>query len=51
MTRLVDSFGREIVNLRVSVTDRCNLRCSYCLPHEDMTWLPRKEILQLRLDS
>lgn len=46
MTRLVDSFGREIVNLRVSVTDRCNLRCSYCIPHEDVAWLPRKEILR-----
>ena len=46
MTRLVDSFGREIVNLRVSVTDRCNLRCSYCIPHEDVAWLPREEILR-----
>jgi cyclic pyranopterin phosphate synthase len=45
MTRLVDSFGREIVNLRISVTDRCNLRCSYCIPQEDVTWLPRKEVL------
>jgi cyclic pyranopterin phosphate synthase len=42
---LIDSFGREIVNLRVSVTDRCNLRCSYCLPEEHVEWLPRAEIL------
>ena len=44
-TQLVDSFGREIVNLRISVTDRCNLRCSYCIPTEDVEWLPRAEIL------
>ncbi|MEZ5066469.1 MAG: GTP 3',8-cyclase MoaA [bacterium] len=42
---MIDSFGREIVNLRISVTDRCNLRCSYCLPEETMTWLPRSEVL------
>lgn len=34
MTRLVDSFGREITYLRVSVTDKCNLRCIYCMPEE-----------------
>jgi cyclic pyranopterin phosphate synthase len=42
---LIDSFGRKIVNLRISVTDRCNLRCSYCLPEEKVEWLPRAEIL------
>ncbi|NNE43407.1 MAG: GTP 3',8-cyclase MoaA, partial [Gemmatimonadetes bacterium] len=42
---LKDSFGREIVNLRISVTDRCNLRCSYCIPTEDVEWLPREGIL------
>ena len=42
---LIDSFGREIVNLRISVTDRCNLRCSYCLPGEKVEWLPRGDIL------
>lgn len=42
---LKDSFGREIVNLRVSVTDRCNLRCSYCIPEEKVEWLPRAGIL------
>ena len=43
---LVDPFGRTITYLRVSVTDRCNLRCSYCMP-ERMTFLPRKDILSL----
>lgn len=43
--KLVDSFGREIVNLRISVTDRCNLRCAYCIPEEEVAWLPRAEVL------
>ncbi len=42
---LVDPFGRRIDYLRVSVTDRCNLRCLYCMPAEGMTWIPREEIL------
>jgi cyclic pyranopterin phosphate synthase len=42
---LVDSFGRVADDLRVSVTDRCNLRCTYCMPPEGMQWLPRDEIL------
>ncbi|MFO0821886.1 MAG: GTP 3',8-cyclase MoaA [Gemmataceae bacterium] len=41
---LVDSFGRRHNNLRVSVTDRCNLRCTYCMP-EDVTFLERSELL------
>ena len=41
---LVDSFGRRHNNLRVSVTDRCNLRCTYCMP-EDVTFLDRSELL------
>jgi len=41
---LVDPFGRVIRDLRISVTDRCNFRCTYCMP-EDMTWLPREEVL------
>ena len=45
MTTLIDSFGRKIVNLRISVTDRCNLRCSYCIPTEDVEWLPREGVL------
>jgi len=42
---LVDRFGRRVVDLRISVTDRCNFRCQYCMPHEGMRWLPREEIL------
>ena len=37
---LADSFGRIATDLRVSVTDRCNLRCSYCMPAEGLDWLP-----------
>jgi len=42
---LVDRFGREVKDLRISVTDRCNFRCSYCLPQEGIEWLPREELL------
>ena len=42
---LVDTFGRVHSDLRISVTDRCNFRCTYCMPSEDMTWLPREGIL------
>jgi GTP 3',8-cyclase len=42
---LVDTFGRVHTDLRISVTDRCNFRCSYCMPVEDMKWLPRDGIL------
>ncbi len=42
---LIDTLGRGLRNLRLSVTDRCNLRCRYCMPHEDYTWLPREELL------
>jgi len=42
---LVDSFGRQVLDLRISVTDRCNFRCRYCMPEEEMHWLPRSEIL------
>jgi cyclic pyranopterin phosphate synthase len=42
---LVDSWGREIRSLRVSVTDKCNFRCRYCMPAEGLEWLPREEIL------
>jgi cyclic pyranopterin phosphate synthase len=42
---LIDSFGRAATDLRISVTDRCDLRCTYCMPAEGMTWLPRAEIL------
>lgn len=42
---LVDRFGRVHTDLRVSLTDRCNLRCTYCMPAEGLAWLPREEIL------
>jgi GTP 3',8-cyclase len=42
---LVDPFGRTIRDLRISVTDRCNFRCTYCMPAEGMQWLPRSEVL------
>jgi GTP 3',8-cyclase len=43
--RLVDSFGRVATDLRISLTDRCNLRCSYCMPAEGLDWMPRDEQL------
>ena len=45
MDPLVDTFGRVAKNLRVSVTDRCDLRCLYCMPPEGLEWLPRPELL------
>ncbi len=45
MEPLVDGWGREIKSLRVSVTDKCNFRCRYCMPAEGLEWLPREEVL------
>jgi cyclic pyranopterin phosphate synthase len=42
---LTDSYGRMATDLRVSLTDRCNLRCAYCMPPEGLDWLPAPEIL------
>jgi cyclic pyranopterin phosphate synthase len=42
---LTDSFGRVATDLRISLTDRCNLRCTYCMPAEGLDWLPRAELL------
>jgi len=42
---LVDPFGRVVRDLRIAVTDRCNFRCTYCMPEEGMDWMPRHEIL------
>jgi cyclic pyranopterin phosphate synthase len=42
---LSDSYGRIATDLRVSVTDRCNLRCAYCMPAEGLDWLPKPELL------
>ena len=46
MSKLIDTYGREISYLRVSVTDRCDFRCTYCMS-ENMSFLPKKEILSL----
>jgi len=43
---LHDTFGRPLANLRLSVTDRCNLRCQYCMPEPEYVWLPREDILK-----
>jgi cyclic pyranopterin phosphate synthase len=45
VTPLADVHGRVLRNLRISVTDRCNLRCGYCMPEEEYVWLPREDIL------
>ena len=45
MPSVLDTRGRVLRNLRVSVTDRCNLRCGYCMPEEEYVWLPREDIL------
>ena len=42
---LLDTFGRVATDLRVSLTDRCNLRCTYCMPPEGLEWLPSDEAL------
>jgi GTP 3',8-cyclase len=45
MSALLDQFGRTIEYLRISVTDRCNFRCQYCMPLEGLPWLPKSDIL------
>jgi cyclic pyranopterin phosphate synthase len=42
---ITDTLGRPLASLRISVTDRCNLRCSYCMPERDYVWLPRAHLL------
>jgi cyclic pyranopterin phosphate synthase len=44
--RLIDSYGRRADDLRISVTDRCNFRCIYCMPAEGLKWLKREDILR-----
>ena len=44
---VADLYGRPLRSLRVSVTDRCNLRCKYCMPEQDYVWLPREDVLTL----
>ncbi len=45
MRVLEDKFGRKVTNLRISVTDRCNFRCQYCMPEEGMQWLQKERLL------
>ena len=45
MSQLIDSYGRVHRDLRVSLTDRCSLRCSYCMPHDFAAWLPNEDLL------
>ena len=42
---MLDTFGRPLKSLRVSLIDKCNLRCQYCMPEEEYVWLPRDDIL------
>ena len=48
---LLDTFKRPLRNLRLSVTDRCNLRCEYCMPEDDYVWLPREDVLHFEETS
>ena len=48
MSTLVDPFGRQISYLRLAVTDRCNLRCQYCMPAEGIDIVPRQELLTFK---
>src|SRR3954453_21249632 len=43
---MVDTFGRVATDLRVSLTDRCNLRCTYCMPAEGLNWMPGEQLLR-----
>ena len=43
---LVDTYGRAATDLRVSLTDRCNLRCNYCMPAEGLDWLPGDQLMR-----
>ena len=45
MQQLVDTFGRVVNYLRISVTDRCNLRCQYCMPADGVEWVPKEQVL------
>ena len=42
---MLDTYRRPLRNLRISVTDRCNLRCRYCMPEAEYVWLPRRDLL------
>src|SRR5205823_964260 len=45
MELLIDSYGRRIKSMRISITDKCNFRCTYCMPAEGLPWLKKAEIL------
>ena len=45
LSAVVDTYDRPLKSLRLSVTDRCNLRCTYCMPEQDYVWLPREDVL------
>src|SRR5206468_9455557 len=45
MELLIDSYGRRIKSMRISITDKCNFRCTYCMPAEGLHWLKKAEIL------
>src|SRR5947199_7105774 len=45
MHPVLDTYARPLRSLRISVTDRCNLRCEYCMPQEDYVWLERSQLL------
>jgi len=45
MSKLIDTFGRVHRDIRVSLTDRCNLRCTYCMPHDFAAWMPTEVLL------
>jgi cyclic pyranopterin phosphate synthase len=45
MSKLIDTFGRVHRDIRVSLTDRCNLRCTYCMPHDFAAWMPTEDLL------
>jgi cyclic pyranopterin phosphate synthase len=51
MSHVDDLYGRPLRNLRLSVTDRCNLRCEYCMPEDDYVWLPREDVLHFEETS
>ena len=51
MNAVNDLYGRPLRNLRLSVTDRCNLRCEYCMPEDDYVWLPREDVLHFEETS
>ena len=50
-SQLIDDFGRVHRDLRISVTDRCNFRCTYCMPVEGMQWQPRSELLTFEVSE